>query len=96
MRRDDKYIQRGKPPCTAIHKTLELSYIQARARREHVRTTQRLENKVRPECSMVTRYTSGRSGTHRVPHAGGRSGTHRVPFDPSFILSPAKLKLSSA
>ena len=38
MRRDDKYIQRGKPPCTAIHvrKTLELSYIQARAWREHV------------------------------------------------------------
>ena len=36
MRRDDKYIQRGKPPCTAIRKTLELSYIQATARREHV------------------------------------------------------------
>ena len=37
MKRDDKYIQRGKPPCTAIRKTLE-AYIQARARREHVRT----------------------------------------------------------
>ena len=36
MRRDDKYIQRGKPPCTAIRKTLELSNIQARAWREHV------------------------------------------------------------
>ena len=36
MRRDDKYIQRGKPPFIAIRKTLELSYIQARAWREHV------------------------------------------------------------
>ena len=36
MRRDDEYIQRGKPPCTAIHKTLESSYIQARAWIEHV------------------------------------------------------------
>ena len=36
MRRDAKYIQRGKPPCTAIRKTLELSYIQARAWRERV------------------------------------------------------------
>ena len=25
MRRYDKYIQRGKPPCTAIRKTLELA-----------------------------------------------------------------------
>ena len=37
MRRDDKYIERGKPLCTAIRKTLELSYIQARPRREHPR-----------------------------------------------------------
>ena len=43
MRRDDKYIQRGKPPCTAIRKTLELSYIQARARREHIRATKTRE-----------------------------------------------------
>ena len=39
MRRDDKYIQRGKRPCTAIRKTIELSYIQVRPRREHVRAT---------------------------------------------------------
>ena len=36
MRRDDKYIQRGKSPFTAIRKTQDLSYIQARARSEHV------------------------------------------------------------
>ena len=75
MRRDDKYIQRGKPPCTAIHKTLELSYIQARARREHVRTTQRLENKVRAECSMVTRYTSGVAHTVYPMREGGVAHT---------------------
>ena len=37
MRRDDKYIQRGKPPCTAIRKTLETIYTSETAERTRPR-----------------------------------------------------------
>ena len=41
MRRDDQYIQRSKPPCTAIRKTLEAIYKRERGENTSMQTKTR-------------------------------------------------------